>query len=97
MIARGKPSPRKPPPTVVHSFESPMKVAQVRLNEVGLDTYALTRKLIFKLGPDTYYRHVWAHIEEGIHKSFHLGLSSDEMLGEQMPADAHQRNSIKFN
>jgi len=44
-------------------------------------------KFVFELGWRAYYRHVWAHIGEGIHKSLHAGLLPDDAYRAEMPAD----------
>ena len=44
-------------------------------------------KFVFELGWRAYYRHVWAHIGEGIHKSLHSGLLPDDAYRAEMPAD----------
>ena len=44
-------------------------------------------KLVFELGWRAYYRHVWAHLGEGIHQSIHPGLLPDNAYQTEMPQD----------
>ena len=44
-------------------------------------------KLVFELGWRAYYRHVWAHVGEGIHQSLRSGLLPDEVYDQTMPQD----------
>ena len=44
-------------------------------------------KFVFELGWRAYYRHVWAHLGDGIHKSIHTGLLPDDAYQSNMPAD----------
>ncbi len=44
-------------------------------------------KFVFELGWRAYYRHVWAHLGDGIHQSIHTGLLPDDAYQPDMPAD----------
>ena len=44
-------------------------------------------KLVFELGWRAYYRHVWAHLSDGIHQSIHPGLLPDSAYLPDMPQD----------
>ena len=44
-------------------------------------------KFVFELGWRAYYRHVWAHLGDGIHQSMHAGLLPDDAYQPNMPAD----------
>lgn len=44
-------------------------------------------KFVFELGWRAYYRHVWAHLGEGIHRSLRPGLFPDDAYGTEMPLD----------
>ena len=44
-------------------------------------------KFVFELGWRAYYRHVWAHLGDGIHQSIHAGLLPDDAYQPEMPAD----------
>ena len=44
-------------------------------------------KFVFELGWRAYYRHVWAHLGDGIHQSIHTGLLPDDAYQPNMPAD----------
>jgi deoxyribodipyrimidine photo-lyase len=44
-------------------------------------------KLVFELGWRAYYRHVWAHLGEGIHQSIRPGLLLDNAYQSEMPLD----------
>ncbi len=44
-------------------------------------------KLVFELGWRAYYRHVWAHLGEGIHLSLHAGVLPEEAYHADMPHD----------
>ena len=44
-------------------------------------------KLVFELGWRAYYRHVWAHLGDGIQQSLHAGLLPEEAYQTGMPAD----------
>ena len=62
------------------------------LRDVYADVYArypldAKDKFVFELGWRGYYRHVWAHIGEDIHKSLHPGLLPDDAYRAEMPAD----------
>ena len=44
-------------------------------------------KFVFELGWRAYYRHVWAHLGEGIQRSLHPGLLPDDAYQTELPAD----------
>jgi len=44
-------------------------------------------KFVFELGWRAYYRHVWAHLGDGIYQSLHPGLLPDDAYQPEMPAD----------
>lgn len=44
-------------------------------------------KFVFELGWRAYYRHVWAHLGDGIHQSIHAGLLPDDAYQPDMPID----------
>jgi deoxyribodipyrimidine photo-lyase len=44
-------------------------------------------KFVFELGWRAYYRHVWAHLGDGIHQSLHAGLLPDDAYQTEMPTD----------
>lgn len=44
-------------------------------------------KFVFELGWRAYYRHVWAHIGEGIHQSLHCGVLPDDAYSDELPSD----------
>ncbi len=44
-------------------------------------------KFVFELGWRAYYRHVWAHLGQGIHQSLHPGLLPDVAYRTDMPQD----------
>ncbi len=44
-------------------------------------------KLVFELGWRAYYRHVWAHVGDGIHQSLRPGLLPDEVYSQTIPKD----------
>ena len=47
-------------------------------------------KFVFELGWRAYYRHVWAHVGDGIHLSLHGGLLPDDVYSRDFPADVAQ-------
>ena len=47
-------------------------------------------KLVFELGWRAYYRHVWAHMGDGIHQSIHAGLLPEDAYQPDVPADVLQ-------
>jgi deoxyribodipyrimidine photo-lyase len=64
----------------------------LRLREVYTAVHALhpldpKHKLVFELGWRAYYRHVWAHLGDGIHQSLHAGLLPEDAYQTDMPAD----------
>ena len=44
-------------------------------------------KFVFELGWRAYYRHVWSHLNDGIHQSIHAGLLPDDAYQPDMPED----------
>jgi deoxyribodipyrimidine photo-lyase len=50
-------------------------------------------KFVFELGWRAYYRHVWAHLGQGIHRSLHPGLLPDAAYQAQMPTDVLEARS----
>jgi deoxyribodipyrimidine photo-lyase len=44
-------------------------------------------KLVFELGWRAYYRHVWRHLGDDIHRSLHTGLLPEDAYQSEMPAD----------
>lgn len=46
-----------------------------------------TQKLVFEWGWRAYYRHVWAHLGDGIHASLHAGVLADGAYRTAMPED----------
>jgi deoxyribodipyrimidine photo-lyase len=44
-------------------------------------------KLVFELGWRAYWRHVWAHLGDGIHQSRHCGLLHEDAYVTDIPAD----------
>lgn len=50
----------------------------------GLDA---KHKLVFEWGWRAYYRHVWAHLGDGIHQSLHPGLLPDHDYSPELPRD----------
>lgn len=44
-------------------------------------------KRVFELGWRAYWRHVWVHLGDGIHKSRHTGLLPDDAYRAELPAD----------
>ena len=62
------------------------------LREVYADVHAryaldAKHKFVFELGWRAYYRHVWAHLGEDIHKSLHAGLLPDDAYSAELPTD----------
>ena len=52
-------------------------------------------KFVFELGWRAYFRHVWAHLGDGIHQSLHAGLLPESAYQGEMPADvARARTGI---
>jgi deoxyribodipyrimidine photo-lyase len=47
-------------------------------------------KLVFELGWRAYYRHVWAHLGDGIGQSLHAGLLPDSAYQPDIPPDVLQ-------
>ncbi|MFM6989697.1 MAG: FAD-binding domain-containing protein [Rhodoferax sp.] len=47
-------------------------------------------KFVFELGWRAYYRHVWAHRGDGIHRSLHAGLLPEDAYQTTMPDDVLQ-------
>ena len=47
-------------------------------------------KLVFELGWRAYYRHVWAHLGDGIDQSLHAGLLPENAYQQDMPPDVLQ-------
>ena len=44
-------------------------------------------KLVFELGWRAYWRHVWAHLGDGVHQSLRAGLLPDSAYQPEMPTD----------
>jgi deoxyribodipyrimidine photo-lyase len=62
------------------------------LRDVYADVHArhpldAKHKFVFELGWRAYYRHVWAHFGEDIHKSLHPGLLPDDAYLAEVPMD----------
>ena len=47
-------------------------------------------KLVFEWGWRAYYRHVWAHLGNGITQSLHQGVLPDDAYQPDMPADVQE-------
>lgn len=47
-------------------------------------------KFVFELGWRAYYRHVWAHLGDGIHQSLRTGLLPDDSYQTEVPIDVRQ-------
>jgi deoxyribodipyrimidine photo-lyase len=62
------------------------------LREVYADVHAryaldAKHKFVFELGWRAYYRHVWAHLGDDIHKSLHAGLLPGDAYSTELPTD----------
>lgn len=44
-------------------------------------------KFVFELGWRAYYRHVWSHLGDGIHRSIRAGLLPEDAYQPEMPVD----------
>jgi deoxyribodipyrimidine photo-lyase len=71
-------------PYLTHGFLSlPEVFAAVHARH----TLDAKHKFVFELGWRAYFRHVWAHLGDGIHQSLHPGLLPDAAYRHEMPAD----------
>lgn len=71
-------------PYITHGFLSLRDVYSDVLARHPLDA---KHKFVFELGWRAYYRHVWAHLGEGIHQSFHCGVLPDDAYSDELPSD----------
>jgi deoxyribodipyrimidine photo-lyase len=71
-------------PYLTHGFLNLREVYEAVTARHPLDAQ---HKFVFELGWRAYYRHVWAHLGDGIHQSIHAGLLPDDTYQSDMPAD----------
>jgi deoxyribodipyrimidine photo-lyase len=71
-------------PYITHGFLSLREVYSTVHAQHPMDP---KHKFVFELGWRAYYRHVWAHLGEGIHQSLHPGLLPDHAYQTEMPPD----------
>jgi deoxyribodipyrimidine photo-lyase len=71
-------------PYLTHGFLSLAEVYHSVNAQHGLSTQ---HKLVFELGWRAYYRHVWAHLGDGIGQSIHAGLLPDSAYLPEVPTD----------
>ena len=77
-------------PYITHGFISLPEVLE------GVRSHHSVRtqdKFVFELGWREYYRHVWQHRGNGIFKSLHEGVLSDEAYADQIPFDILHANT----
>ena len=74
-------------PYVTHGF---LSLPQVREHVVARHHLRADHKLIFELAWREYFRHVWAHEDEGILTSLHEGPLPDAAYARELPADLRQ-------
>jgi deoxyribodipyrimidine photo-lyase len=71
-------------PYITHGFLSLREVFAAVQARHPMDT---KHKFVFELGWRAFYRHVWAHLGDGIQQSLHPGLLPDAIYQTEMPAD----------
>lgn len=71
-------------PYLTHGFLSLAEVYKAVNARHALPTQ---HKLVFELGWRAYYRHVWAHLGDGIGQSLHAGVLPDHAYHPEMPHD----------
>ena len=77
-------------PYITHGFISLPEVLE------GVRSHHSVRtqdKFVFELGWREYFRHVWQHRGNGIFKSLHEGVLSDEAYADQIPFDILHANT----
>jgi deoxyribodipyrimidine photo-lyase len=74
-------------PYLTHGFLSLPEVYSAVHSRHALDP---KHKLVFELGWRAYWRHVWAHLGDGIHHSRHPGLLPDDAYVAELPADVQE-------
>ena len=74
-------------PYVTHGF---LSLPQVRDHVIARHHLRADHKLIFELAWREYFRHVWAHEDEGILTSLHEGPLPDAAYARELPADLRQ-------
>ena len=77
-------------PYITHGFISLPEVLK------GVRSHHSVRtqdKFVFELGWREYFRHVWQHRGNGIFKSLHEGVLSDEAYADQIPFDILHANT----
>lgn len=74
-------------PYLTHGF---LSLAEVYATLNARAPLHAQHKLVFELGWRAYYRHVWAHLGDGIDRSIHAGLLPDSAYQPAMPQDVVQ-------
>jgi len=77
-------------PYITHGFISLPEVLEgVRLHH----SVRTQDKFVFELGWREYFRHVWQHRGNGIFKSLHVGVLTDEAYADEIPFDILHANT----
>ncbi len=71
-------------PYLTHGF---LSLAEVYTTLNARHALSAQHKLVFELGWRAYYRHVWAHLGDGIGQSLHAGVLPDHAYQTEMPQD----------
>jgi deoxyribodipyrimidine photo-lyase len=74
-------------PYLTHGFLTLREVAAALAERHALD---VQHKLVYELGWRAYFRHVWAHLGDGIFESLHEGPLPDAAYARELPADVRE-------
>ena len=75
-------------PYITHGFVTPLQVLQAVA--AGGQPLHLQHRLVQELGWREYFRHVWAHLGDGIFRSMHAGPLADADYADELPADIRE-------